>query len=116
MAVEVTLGKIGVTPRGEWSASYNSGQGYDLLDEVRYEHDTWTSKEAGNTDTPSDVSEKWFRNTDSGSAAHEAAQRANDAAQAALDAVQISELPAVALESDVRGIVTGYADDRTPHK
>ena len=115
MAVEVTLGKVGVTPQGDWSASYNSGNGYAKLDEVKHDHDTWTSKVDGNKAEPGTDATKWFRNTDSGSAAYEAAQTALSAAatateqaEAAHAAVVAAELAAVAVESDVRAIVTGY--------
>ena len=50
------------------------------------------------------------------SACEQAAQSANEAAAAALAAVVTAELPVVAVESDIRSIVTGYADNRTPHK
>jgi len=50
------------------------------------------------------------------SACEQAAQHANEAAAAALAAVMTAELPAVAVESDVRSIITDYTDSRTPHK
>ena len=115
---EVTIGKIGVTPRGDWTSGYNSGGGYDLLDEVKHNHDTWVSKEAANVAEPGTDATKWFQSTDSGSAAYaaattanQAAHDANEAAAAALAAVATAELPAVALESDVRSIVTAYDPD-----
>lgn len=116
MAVELDFGKLGFTPRGIWTGSYNDGEGYEILDAVSHNHDTWISKEDDNTDEPTANSSKWFRATDSGAAAYEAAKAASEATEAALAAVAAAELPAVALESDVRAIVTGYADDRTPHK
>ena len=116
MAVEVTFGKVGITPRGPWDADYNDGKGYALLDGVLYNHDTWVSKVDGNKAEPGTDATKWFQGTDSGIAAHEAAdeataaaQSANEAAEAAREAVEIAKLPEVATESDVRAIVSGYS-------
>lgn len=48
------------------------------------------------------------QNTDIHKLVMQAATTANDAAAAAISAVATAELPAVALESDVRAIVTDY--------
>ena len=115
MAQEVIIGKVGITPQGDWSASYNDGNGYALLDEVHHKHDAWVSKVANNTAEPGTDATKWFKSTDGGSYVYglyedtqEAIQNANEAAEAARAAVVVAELPAVAEESSVRGIVSGY--------
>lgn len=63
-------GKVGITPRGDWSAAYNSGNGYAVLDLVLHNHDSWVSKVNGNTDEPSASSEKWQKHSDGGEYAH----------------------------------------------
>ena len=67
----INAGRVGITPRGEWSSTYESGQGYDLLDAVIYNHDSWVSKESANTDEPTDESTKWQRLTEGGKRAHD---------------------------------------------
>lgn len=144
MGSDLDFGKIGYTDRGDWSASYNSGNGYEYLDGVTHDDCYWISKENNNTDTPSTSSTKWHRglngkvaaqaaaaattaagnandaatlaNTKAGAAndaadaATSAARSANEAAEAALAAVVTAELPAVATESNVRAIVSGYVE------
>lgn len=114
---QVVIGKVGITPQGDWSSTYNGGNGYDLLDEVHHDHDAWVSKVANNTAEPGTDATKWFRSTDGGAYVYglyedcqEAIRSANEAAEAALAAVVVAELPAVALESNVRAIVSGYVE------
>lgn len=77
---EVIIGKVGVTPQGDWSASFNSGNGYDILDEVLHNHDSWISKVAGNKTEPGSDATKWFRSTEGGYEAYQQAQAAEEAA------------------------------------
>lgn len=67
----INAGRVGITPRGTWSATYNSGNGYDMLDAVYYNHDAWLSKVAENKDEPTDSSTKWQPLTQGGKHAHE---------------------------------------------
>ena len=67
----INAGRVGITPRGTWSATYNSGNGYDMLDAVFYNHDAWLSKVAENKDEPTDSSTKWQPLTQGGKHAHE---------------------------------------------
>ena len=119
MGTDLDFGKIGCTDRGDWSASYNSGQGYEYLDGVTKDNCYWISLDNQNTETPSDSATKWHKalngkadqaNT-AAQGANSAAQAANEAAQAALDAVVTAELPAVATESNVRNIVKNYTQN-----
>ncbi len=82
-------GKVGVTPKGAWSATYNNSQGYDLLDEVLHQHDSWISTAEANRDEPSASSAKWFRSTDGGQYAYQQGQAAA-ASAAQADNVDVS--------------------------
>lgn len=135
MVNDLDFGKIGYTDRGDWSASYNSGDGYEYLDGVTYDDCYWISLDNDNTQTPSDSATKWHKalsgkaatqaataaNTAAGNAndaatlanqkaelANTAAQSANEAAEAAAAAVVVAELAPVATESNVRAIVSDY--------
>ena len=74
------VGKVGITPRGNWSSTYNSGNGYAILDLVLHNNDSWVSKTNGNTDTPSTSSAKWQKHSGGGAEAMAAATTANTAA------------------------------------
>jgi hypothetical protein len=86
MGPDLDFGKIGYTDRGDWSASYNSGQGYEYLDGVTHGNCYWISLDNQNTETPSDSAAKWHKAlngkvaTDAATAADAAAASANDAA------------------------------------
>ena len=79
---DLDFGKIGITDQGVWSASYNSGNGYEILDGVTYDDCFWISKESGNTQTPSDSATKWHKALNG----KVATQAADDADAAAADA------------------------------
>lgn len=86
MGPDLDFGKIGYTDRGDWSASYNGGQGYEYLDGVTHGNCYWISLDNQNTETPSDSAAKWHKAlngkvaTDAATAADAAAASANDAA------------------------------------
>lgn len=115
MGTDLDFGKIGYTDRGDWSASYNSGNGYEYLDGVTHGNCYWISLDNQNTETPSDSATKWHKAlngkvatdaaaaadaaaadarstaslaSDKASQANTAAQGANSAAQAANEAAQ----------------------------
>ena len=86
MVNDLDFGKIGYTDRGDWSASYNGGHGYEYLDGVTHGNCYWISLDSQNTETPSDSATKWHKAlngksaTDAATAADAAAASANDAA------------------------------------
>lgn len=88
MGTDLDFGKIGYTDRGDWSASYNSGQGYEYLDGVAHDDCYWISLENNNTDTPSTSSAKWHRALNG----KVATQAAADADAAAADARSAANL------------------------
>ena len=67
----INAGRVGITPKGDWSSTYKSGHGYDLLDAVFHSYDSWLSTENANTDEPTDESTKWQRLTKGGKRAQE---------------------------------------------
>lgn len=73
-------GPVGIKPRGNWSATYNDGHGYELLALVLHNHDSWVSKVEGNKDEPSTNSTKWQKHSDGGAEAIAAAAAADTAA------------------------------------
>lgn len=90
MGPDMDFGKIGYTDRGNWSASYNSGNGYEYLDAVTYDNCYWISLDNNNTQTPSSNADKWHKAFD-GTIANTAAQNANSAASSANSAATLAE-------------------------
>lgn len=89
MGPDLDFGKIGYTDRGDWSASYNSGNGYEYLDGVQYGNCYWISKENENTQTPSASATKWHKALD-GTVANTAADNADAAAASANSAASFA--------------------------
>ena len=56
MSKTMNLGKVSVTPKGEWKESV----AYDVLDIVSYNNSVWISKKANQGETPSGKSEYWY--------------------------------------------------------
>lgn len=92
-------GRVGIMPRGDWSATYNSGNGYDILDLVIHNHDSWVSKEAGNKQEPSASSTKWQKHSDGGYDAYNAAILANSAASNANTKADLANTAATGAEN-----------------
>ena len=90
---DLDFGKIGITDQGSWSASYNSGNGYEILDAVTYDDCFWISKESGNKQTPSDSASKWHKALN-GKPAAQAAAAATSAAGDASDAATLANTKA----------------------
>lgn len=89
MGTDLDFGKIGCTDRGDWSASYNSGNGYEYLDGVTHGNCYWISLDNNNTQIPSNSATRWHKAFD-GTIANTAADNADAAAADARSAATLA--------------------------